>query len=51
MRAAKDERTELAHSLALLRARYDCGAVSLAAIKRIENDLSWMEHVAREKTK
>jgi hypothetical protein len=43
MQTAKDERAELAHSLALLRARYDCGAVSpaiYATIKRIEKDLS-----------
>jgi hypothetical protein len=41
-------RSELAH----LRARYDSGAISpaiYAAIKRLEQDVGWLEHTAKEK--
>jgi hypothetical protein len=42
----------LQEQLAYLRARYDSGAVSLAiyqAIKKLETDIAWCEHVARER--
>lgn len=48
MRTDKDARTELAY----LRARYDSGAVSDAIyqiIKRLERDVAWSEHIAKEK--
>ena len=38
--------------LEYLRARYDNGAVSPAvyqAIKKLETDVAWLEHTAREK--
>lgn len=41
----------LQEQLAYLRARYDSGAVSPAiyqAIKKLETDVAWCEHVARE---
>ena len=42
----------LQEQLEYLRARYDGGAVSPAvyqAIKKLETDIAWCEHVARER--
>jgi hypothetical protein len=44
----------LQEQLAYLRARYDSGAVSPAiyqAIKKLETDVAWLEHTAREREK
>jgi len=43
---------KLRAELRLLRARYDCGAVSpaiFAAIKQIETKIAWSEHHAQER--
>jgi hypothetical protein len=43
-------RTELAY----LRAKYDSGAVApgiYAVIKKLEADISWLEHTTKEKRK